>query len=215
MSRRVIGTLLIGLFFVLWGCGAAAPSPGTETRTPIAAATPTPVSPSAEASPSPGPTVSPLTSECTLLDSHDVASLFSTAEVEGPTHQVGEVNHLIFSSEAVSATEASCIYYAFHNPGSKDMQLLQVTYWVDVAGRTPAATWDEVWTAARANAAQPVSGVGDDAFYNDGRLSFKKGIVYVTIEITSAGQNINVVPGSAQQLEMEKQIALDALRHMG
>jgi hypothetical protein len=211
MSKPLVITLLIGLLFILSGCGSPAPSPGPPAGTPTAAPGATAPLPS----PVPGPPGSPLTAGCTLLDSHDVASLFSSAEVEGPIHQVGEVSHPIFSTATISATESSCTYLVFHKPGSAEMQLLQITYWVDVAGQTAAADWARVWAGARSSAAQVVPGIGDDAFYDNGRLSYKKGSVYVTIEIVSAGQNIDIVPGSAQQLELEKQMALDALGRMG
>jgi hypothetical protein len=114
MSKPLVITLLIGLLFILSGCGSAAPSPGPAAGTPTAAPGATAPPPS----PVPGPPGSPLTAGCTLLDSHDVASLFSSAEVEGPIRQVGEVSHPIFSTATISATESLCTYQVFHKPGS-------------------------------------------------------------------------------------------------
>jgi hypothetical protein len=151
---------------------------------------------------------------CSLLTSRDVASLFSSAEVEGPKHQVSQVNHLVFSTAAISATESSCIYYTFHEPGSKDMELLQVTYWVDIPEQAAPSAWAQVWVDASSKAGQTVSGIGDGAFYNDGRLTFKKGSLYVTIEIVGTNLNTDTSAGVNQQIEMEKRIALDALSRL-
>jgi hypothetical protein len=208
MSKLLPATLLIALLLILSGCGAAAPTaPATATMPPATAASP-------PAAPSPGPTLAVWLDTCTLLSSRDAASLLTTAEIEGPDHKRAEVNHTIFSTQPISATESSCIYYVFHRPGHTDQKLLQITYWLDVRGQATAAAWDQVWTAARSNAAQAVSGIGDGAFYNDGRLSFKKGSLYVTIEIITAGQDYNIAPGSAQQLDLEKQVALFMLPNM-
>ncbi|MEJ2555173.1 MAG: hypothetical protein P8186_02855 [Anaerolineae bacterium] len=128
---------------------------------------------------------------------------------------MSQVNHLVFSKATISATESSCVYYVFHEPGSKDMELLQVTYWVDRPDQAAPSAWAQVWVDARATAAQAVSGIGDGAFYHDGRLTFKKGSLYVTIEIVDTNLNTDTSAGAHQQIEMEKRIALDTLSRLG
>jgi hypothetical protein len=179
MGKLLIFSLFIGVLFTVSGCGGAHPSSGAEGKIPAPTATPTN---QATVGPSEA-TLARLMNSCNLLTSRDVASLFSSAEVEGPKHQVSQVNHLVFSTAAISATESSCIYYVFHEPGSKDMELLQVTYWLDIPEQATPSAWAQVWVDASSKAGQTVSGIGDGAFYNDGRLTFKKSSLYVTIEI--------------------------------
>jgi hypothetical protein len=122
MSKLLAVTLAIGLLLAPAACGGATPTAATLAN------------PAAGPSPASTGTGQPdLTSRCSLLDSRDVASLFSSAEVEGPVHQVGVVSHPIF------ATESSGIYHVFHRPGSMDTELLQVIYGVDAAGRKEIA----------------------------------------------------------------------------
>ncbi len=222
MGKLLIFSLFIGVLFTVSGCGGAHPSSGAEGKTPAPAATPTNQATvgtsQATLVPSPQPEGTAsyrLMNSCNLLNSRDVASLFSSAEVEGPKHQVSQVNHLVFSTETISATESSCIYYVFYKPGSKDMELLQVTYWVDIPDQAAPSAWAQVWVDARSKAVQAVSGIGDDAFYNDGRLTFKKGSLYVTIEIVGTNLKTDSSAGVNQQIEMEKRIALDALSRLG
>jgi hypothetical protein len=221
MGKLLIFSLFIGVLFTMSGCGGARPSSGAQGKTPATAA-PTsqatlgPSQATLVPSPKPeGTATYRLMNSCDLLNSRDVASLFSSAEVEGPKHQVSQVNHLVFSTATISATESSCVYYVFHEPGSKDMELLQVTYWVDIPGQATPSVWAQVWVDAGSKAAQAVSGIGDGAFYNDGRLTFKKGSLYVTIEIVGTNLNTDTSAGVNQQIKMEKQIALDALSRLG
>jgi hypothetical protein len=222
MGKLLIFSLFIGVLFTVSGCGGAHPSSGAQGITPATVATPTnqaTVSPSqATLVPSPKPEGAAsyhLMNSCDLLNSRDAASLFSSAEVEGPRHQVSQVNHLVFSTATISATESSCVYYVFHEPGSKDMELLQITYWVDIPDQAAPSAWAQVWVDARSKAARAVSGIGDGAFYHDGRLTFKKGSLYVTIEIVGTNLNTDTSAGVNQQIEMEKRIALDALSRLG
>jgi hypothetical protein len=222
MGKLLIFSLFIGILFTVSECGGAHPPSGTEGKTPTPAATPTnpaTVGPSeAPLVPSPQPegTMSyRLMNSCNLLSSRDLASLFSSAEVEEPKHQVRQVNHLVFSTATISATESSCVYYVFHKPGSKDMEMLQVTYWVDIPDQAAPSAWAQVWVDARSKAGQAVSGIGDDAFYNDGRLTFKKDSLYVAIEIVGTNLNTDTSAGVNQQIEMEKRMALDALSRLG
>ncbi len=213
----ILLTVLTVMMSALAGCSGVSPAVNVAGRTPAPAQTPTPqagMTPTAStATPSLSSTGAPdarLTSNCLLLDSRDIASLFSSAEVMKPVYQLSQVNHVIFSAENISATESSCINYAFHQPGSKDGEMLQVTYWVDVPDRATASAWARIWTDARSKAAQAVPGIGEDAFYDHGRLTFKEGNAYVTLEAVGSKLNADTQAGAAQQIAIEKQLALDA-----
>jgi hypothetical protein len=121
----------------------------------------------------------------------------------------GQVNHTIFSTEAISASETSCVSYVYYPPGQQHQQMLQVTYWLDVPYQATPGAWTQVWADAKAKAAQAASGVGDAAFYNNGRLTFKQGNIYVTVEIIGTNLNTDTSAGKSRQMQMEKQIALD------
>ena len=213
MNKRFVTTLFV-LLFVAAGCSGVNPVSNSIGRIPTAAPTATSQAVANLAistlTPSPAPEGTAayrLTNYCDLLDSHDIASLFSSAEVMKPVHQVNQVKHVIFSTEGVSATESSCINYAFHQPGSKNAKMLQVTYWVDIPDRAAAGAWAKVWTDAKAQAAQTVSNTGEDAFYNQGRLTFKEGDIYVTLEAVGTYLNTDTQAGVTQQVEIEKQLA--------
>jgi hypothetical protein len=216
MSKLAVPALFIGLLFLIVGCSGVKASSTTEERATAPAATPTlqatvPPEPTAVPSPQPeGTAIDHLTSTCNLLDSRDVASLFSSAEVVGPVHKVDQVNHPIFSTETISATESSCVYYVFHRPGKKDEKFLQITYWVDVPSQATSSAWAHVGADAAAKAAQTVPGVGGGAFYDNSLLTFENGGIYVTIGIVDADLNMDTSAGVQQEIEMEKQIALDA-----
>jgi hypothetical protein len=216
MIKRCVAMLCMGVVLALAGCTGVNRAANGSSTTPVPSygyiqPTITPAPPT----PTPTPlsvkgTEALLTNNCLLLDSHDIASLFSSAEVMQPLLQVHQVNHVIFSTENISATEASCLDYAFHLPGSMNGEMLQVTYWTDVPNGTPASTWAKVWTDAKSQAAQAVPGIGDDAFYNHGRLTFKDGPIYVTLEVKGTKLNTDTSVGVTQQITIEKQLALDA-----
>jgi hypothetical protein len=213
MPKLLVVTLLVGLLCAGVGCVVPpAPPIGEVSYTPAASVT---VQAQATASPVPQATLFfRATNTCDLLTSRDLASFFSSAEVEGPTHQVGPVSQIIFSTQSISATQSACVYYVFHQPGSRDMVMLQVTYWVDVPAQVPGAAWAQIWTDASSGAAQTLSGIGDGAFYNDGRLTFKKDNLYLTVEVVGTALDTNTSVGQQQQLDMEKQVALDALSRL-
>jgi hypothetical protein len=220
VRKHIFGaTWLIGLVFAMTGCNGGHASPNavekniTPQATPAIQATAGPAQPVLIPSPMPeGSVVHRLLNTCYLIDSRDLAGLFSTGELEGPVHKTSQVNRLSFSTESVSASESSCIYYEFHKPGSKDMSMLQATYWVDVPDQTTPSAWAQVWADARSKTMQAVPGIGDDAFYDNGRLTFRKGSIYVTLE--AVGVNVNLEAGANQQLEIEKQLALDMLSRL-
>jgi hypothetical protein len=218
MSKRFVAILLITLMYALAGCVGVNPATNaagrtlTPVRTPTLPAGTTPLT--STATPSLTPTEMPyarLTNNCLLLDSRDIAGLFSSyhAEVMKPVHQVSQLNHVIFSAENVSATESSCIFYAFHQPGSMNGEMLQVTYWVDVPDQATASAWATVWADAKSKA-QVLPGIGEDAFYDHGRLTFKEGNVYVTLEAVGSRLNVDTQASATQQIAIEKQLALDA-----
>ncbi|HZD58770.1 MAG TPA: hypothetical protein VE136_18710 [Anaerolineales bacterium] len=185
-------------------------------KTPSAAATPTPQitvgTPESTTVPSSeSKVVRSLTNNCGLLGSRELASFFPSAEVVVPTPQVSQVKRTVFSTESVSAREVSCVYLVFYHPGKKDQVLLQVTYWVDLPDQITSSVWSQVWADAASKATQAVAGVGDQAFFEDGRLSFKKGSVYVTVEAVDTQINTQTPAGENQQRQQEKKIALDAL----
>jgi hypothetical protein len=217
--KKLFGVfMLAGLFLSVLGCsGGKAPSnpesksskqteiPTIQVATRPAEATPVP-SPSPESA-----QIGELTNNCDLLDSRELAGFFSSAEVVLPTPQVSQVEQPVFSTQSAPATEVSCVFYVFHNPGSKDMVLLQVTYWLDLPDQAAPSVWSQVWTDASSLAAQAVSGTGEAAFYQDGRLSFKQGNLYVTIEAIGTQVSTQTPAGVQQQLDTEKKVALDIM----
>ena len=114
-----------------------------------------------------------------------------------------------------SGTETACAYYTFYHPGSITMVMLQTTYWVDTPTSIAAGqVWNQAWTEASTQATQTIPGIADDAFYKDGRLSFKRSDLYVTVDAIETDWNLNDPAGPAKQLATEKQIALDMLNHL-
>jgi hypothetical protein len=85
---------------------------------------------------------------------------------------------------------------------------------VDVPAQATPSAWTQLWTQASSEAAQILPGIGDGAFYNDGRVTFKKDNLYVTIEVVGTALDTNTSAGRDQQLDMEKQVALDALSRL-
>lgn len=225
--NRMLKCLILSFLFAAAGCsgagGTSSPSllPPTSGPTPAARNTPSPSEPIATpvlslTTPPQSATASIITSRCSLLDSYDLANLYTThTEVVRPTPQVSQAGHVAFSTQSVSANEISCVYYVFHLPGSITGQVLQVSYWVDTPAQATPAAWAQVWTDASSKASQSVSGIGVDAFYEDGKLTFKKGDIYMTIEVVGTGANLNTSTpaGMEDQLKIEKQVALDALKN--
>jgi len=217
MSKRAVFATLVGGLFLIAGCSSLKPSSTVEERTSAPTATPpnqATVLPEPTVTPSPllpqAGTADQLTSQCSLLDSRDLAELFSTAEKIGPVHTVGQVNHTIFSTETISATESSCVYYVYHRPGKKDEKFLQVTYWIDIPDQATSSAWAQVGADARARAAQTVSGIGGGAFYENGMLTFENGNHYVTIGIIDTDLNTATSAGVSQLIATEEKLALDA-----
>ena len=157
-----------------------------------------------------------LTKNCDLLDSRDLASFFTGhTEVKLPTPQIDQVSHLIFSEGNASGVETSCTNYTYHLPDSNAEVVLQVDYWVDVPSPTTSSdNWVQAWTQAKSQTSQPIPGVGEDAFLKNGRLSFRVGDLYVTVEATQTDLDLKTPTGLKKQASIEKQIALDMLSRM-
>jgi hypothetical protein len=155
-----------------------------------------------------------LTNSCGLLNSHDLASLLQTAEVTHTPPQVRSVKQPIFSLDSASARELSCVFYAFHQPGKKTGFMLQVNYWVDLPDSTGRARLSKAWADTQIQAAQPVYGIGDAGIWRNGRLTFKQGEVYVTVETIRTDQDAHTPDGAKLQLETEKQVAQAMLLHL-
>jgi hypothetical protein len=211
----------MGLALAVYGCNEESRPPGGGAVTPTQNGTSTPEGTAAVGEPTKGGTpaaeatrVYRIMHNCSLLNSRSVAGLFPAAEVQRPSVKVDQVDKLIFSTAGISATESSCIYYVFYKPGTKDNEMIQVTTWVDAPGEVNPDGWSQVWTEARLGADRAVEGVGDDAFYKNGRLTFKKGDLYVTLEVVGTNVDLNTSEGKNQQMDMEKRMALDAVGNM-
>lgn len=189
--------------------------PATTVTASQPASSATPMAGAASTTPSPPTTTSNralknrLTNTCDLLNSNDLAKILVTGELEREPVQTNPVNHPVFSSEQVPATEVNCVFYEFHNPGKKDQELLQVTYWVDLPGQgTNSAAWQKAWTDA-AQAGQPVSGVGEQAFLSkDGEMSFSQDGLYFTLQIVDTSRT------AQQNQQIGRQIAADMLANL-
>ncbi len=151
---------------------------------------------------------------CTIVTQKDLADLFA-AEVNQPiSNPANQVDQVIFPATKVSANESYCVYLAFHQSGSKNGIFYQITYWVDTPNQATPAEWAQAWTQGESEAVQKISGIGDAAFYNNGRLTFKKDNTYVTIEALGTGIDSRTGEGMDRQIEIEKEVALKALKRM-
>jgi hypothetical protein len=222
MKKPILITLIICILLIVSACSRVNNPSNTATETPAPPASPTLQTgaisggPASSQTPAPkGTAVYPVLDQCNLLDSRDLASLFSSAEVVLPQAQVSQVDHVIFSAEKTPTSESECVYYAYHRPGQKEMEMLQVSYWVDIPRQATPAAWAQVWKDASSNGVQAVSGVGDGAFFENGRLTFKKNGTYVTIEAIGTYLNSGTSTVGDQQVQIEKQLALDVLSRFG
>jgi hypothetical protein len=155
----------------------------------------------------------PLTKACTLVTQQDMGGFFG-AETSQPLYQSNHTNQVIFPAAPVSANEYYCLYMSFHQPSSKNGAYYQVTYWVDTPDKATPSEWAQTWAEGKSHATQSISGVGEDAFYGDGRLTFKKGTAYVTVEVISTKIDTSTAAGVSQQIDIEKKVALTALSRM-
>ena len=225
MNKPFIISMFIGLLLIATGCSGA--TPGASEQINISASNTTPVPSSAAtvgaASAIPSPQSTPtgvdsraLEDGCGLLDSRDLAGFFPPhVETQLPKPQLNQVDHPIFSEMKTPGTETSCIYYTFYRPGSIKMVMLQTTYWVDIpASAVVSQAWAQAWAEASSRALRTVSDIADGAFYNNGRLSFKEGNMYVTVEAIETDWRLDSSANLDKQFLLEKQIALDLLSHL-
>jgi hypothetical protein len=210
--------VLVGWLLAISGCAAATPPSVANGVTPsqIAPVTLPPATiPLLSSSPA-ETAIEPLVDRCKLLDSHDLASFFpGHAEVMLPEPQVTEVNHPAFLPGNTPGTETNCVYYTFYLPGSRSQVVLEANYWLYVpAQNTLPEALHQDWTKAISQASQTIPDLGDGAFFRNGRLTFKKNELYATIEANETDLDLKTSAGVDKQIAIEKQIALDMLRHL-
>jgi hypothetical protein len=186
----------------------------TAQATQPAASTPQVTGSPSGTSSSSAPLITPalaarLSNTCDLLNSHDLAKILVTGELVKEPVQTTPLDHPIFSTAKIPVTEVNCVYYEFHNPGKKDQELLQVTYWLDLPGQgVSSAAWQKLWTEA-AKAGQPVSGIGAGAFTsNNDELTFEQDKLYFTLQIVDTSRT------KAQNAQIQQQIAQDMLTNL-
>ena len=222
MKVGLATALGVSLLFAVSACSPTT----TSSPLPTASATPAVTPPSSTndriaptATPinltRPNPALSdvPLTRACNLVTRQDVGGFFS-AETNEPIYQSNRVDQVIFPAAPVSTKEYYCVYLAFHQPSSKNGAYYQVTYWVDTPDKATPSEWAQTWTEGKSHATQSISGVGDNAFFGNGRLTFEKGNTYVTVEVISTKIDTSTAAGVSQQIEIEKKVALTALSRM-
>ncbi len=217
----VFGSVLLAA--IMAACAQAPVAPTATPVAPVPSATSTPLPPPATATPigllradpsgvTGAKRANGSPAECALITIGNVATAFA-AETNQPIFGSNQTDHPIFSNERVPTNESYCVFLAFHLSGSASGHTYQLTYWVDTPNNAASSLWEQAWTDA-AKGAQAVSGEGDAAFYADGRLSFKKGSTYVTIEVIDSKLDTRTPTAAEQQLEIEKRIAQYALDKM-
>jgi hypothetical protein len=214
-------SLFATLLLIVAACGANTAPPPSGTATPSAA----PAAPNVDNQIAPTPTPIlltrsnpllekiPLTQACNLVTRQDVGGFFG-AEVNQPLYQLNHADQVIFPAAAISTTESYCVYMAFHQPSSRNGAYYQVTYWVDTPDRATPAEWAQTWAQGKSHASQTISGIGEDAFYGDGLLTFRVGSTFVTVEVIGTRIDTSTAAGVSAQIEIEKKVALKALTRM-
>jgi hypothetical protein len=225
MIRKRRGVFVFLLLFVLMaaaGCGRAAAPTATITAVPTSNSGGSPLAttvPTAAGGGLPvtsGGTSQPLAMSkgangCKLIDSNDLAHLFPPHnEITRGETKTGQVSHPPFSNTAAPGTETSCLFFDFHLPGQKTGWLLQLTYLVDAPDPAMVQAWSAAWDAAKANA-QPVSGLGDDAFSSGPNLFIKTKSIYLSFEGIDTHLDQKTADGIKQLLAEEEQLAQAAL----
>ncbi len=189
---------------------ATAPAPPATLTTLPPPATATPISLTRQ-DPSDTKRANGSPAQCTLINIGDVATTFA-AETNQPLYETNLTDHPIFSSERVATDESYCLFLAFHLSGSASGSTYQATYWVDTPHQAAVSDWEKAWTDAKAKATRAIAGFGEDAFYDNGRLSFKKGDRYLTIEVLNLKQIDTHTPDAIeQQINLEERLAKYAL----
>ncbi len=221
--RFVYGTVVVLgsiLFTVaLAACAQTPAQPGAAAPTPtmLFAAQPEPPTvtpiPLTRQDPSQSKRANGSPAQCALITIGNVATTFA-AETNQPLYGANLTDHPIFSTERVPTDESYCVFLAFHKSGSASGSTYQVTYWVDTPHQAASIEWEQAWTDAKARAARPVANVGDEAFYDNGRLTFKKGDTCLTIEVLDTKLDTSTPSGIDQQITIEEKLAKYALDRM-
>ena len=193
------------------GPNAVAKSPVTPTASqPLSTSTPAP-------SPTPTAAAPPVAvTDCALLTTHDMASLFTQnrAETQLPTPQEGQVSHPIFSTDKAPGQQITCMLYSFINPGAKTMRLLQINYWVEIPAPSQAGLWTQAWSQLKSKGAKQIPGLSQAAYFDNGRLTLQQAGFYITIEAIGPAMNAVANVGSSPQLNVEKLVAQDMLKKL-
>ncbi len=185
----------------------AVPSPVIPTSTSVAQAVLTPAGTWFRAGPPSGTITAATAHDCELVTRHDAAGFFS-GETSQPVQAVKTVDHPIFSQDKVPAFESSCLLYTYNVSAKKTGHSYQITYWVDRPAQNEPDQWAKLWTDAKAQGAQQVTGIGDEAIFSGNILTFRKGDVYVSAQVLRMDSNEQITP--SDQLEMDKKVAIQA-----
>jgi hypothetical protein len=195
-------------------------------KTPLASATPANANATAgqsilatTAAPSPAATIatpSPIIGSCGLLNSYDIASLFTQArtETQPPQPQESQVSHPIFSTVNAQGREITCAVYSFINPDVKDMRLLQINYWIDIPDPSASGLWEQAWTQLKSEGGKEIPGIGQAAYFDNGQLTLQQNGIYITIKVIGPAMNAVANAGSDPQLNVEKFVAQDMLKKL-
>ncbi len=230
MRKYFIGILMIGFMLFIAACGSSNSVPNTGGNSVSQAATlaatvvpPTStlqaISGAAQATAAPAIAQSAtqansMINTCSLLNSQDLAHLFTSAEIIAEPAKTSQVTHPAFSQENAPGTETTCLYYTYNQPGKSTGETLQVTYWVDTPAPGSQAAWDKAWTDASSGSTQVAISKNESAFFSNGQLVIKNGNEYVTLSAVDTRINANTVAGASQLLNMEKQLAQDILNRL-
>ncbi len=211
MKSFFISLFASGALFALSACAGSTPvsiAPTAVPPTSTAIAQPSLAAPTLSSTVEPTAQVSSLTAhDCELVTRHDIAGFFS-GETSQPVQQVKTVDHPVFSTDTVPVIESSCLLYTYNVSALKSGHSYQTTYWVDRPARNEPDQWAKLWSDAESQGAQPVSGIGDEAFIKGSILTFKKGDLYVSVQVLR--MDANEEASASDQLDLDKKVALQA-----
>jgi hypothetical protein len=211
---------------VVTACSGMTGVTSSSGKTPLASATPANANATASqsiiattAAPSPAAvaaTPSPIIASCGLLNSYDIASLFTQARTETQPSQPQEsqVSHPIFSTAKAQGSEVTCAVYSFINPDVKDMRLLQINYWIDIPDPSASSSWEQAWTQLKSEGGKEISGIGQAAYFDNGQLTLQQNGIYITIKVIGPAMNAVANAGNDPQLNVEKFVAQDMLNKL-
>jgi hypothetical protein len=216
-KSRIFASLSV-CALLLSACMGTKAGPNAIAKSPAA---PTPSQPLNTSTPaaSPAPTTAALpaaVTDCGLLNTYDMASLFTQnrTETQLPQPQDSQVSHPVFSTEKAPGREITCMLYSFINPDVKTMRLLQINYWIDIPDSSQGALWTQAWSQLKSNGGKQIPGLGQAAYFDNGRLTLQQGGFYITIEAIGPAMNAVANAGSSPQLNVEKLVAQDMLKNL-